>query len=338
MNILAIIPARSGSKSIVHKNIQSIHGLPLMAYSIQFARESNLISRIILSTDSEDYAAIGRSYGAETPFIRPLELAQDHSTDLEVFEHALHWLYSNENYKPDLLVHLRPTTPFRKKEDLKDMIEMLSNSDADCIRSLVKNLETPYKMWFLGEQCEIRPVINDKNYPEAFNMPRQILPPTYLHNGCIDVIRTRTILEKKSMTGDKILGYVMDEHLDIDYPDQLANAINNSITLADLKNKCFCFDIDGVIAHISPDLQYNLAKPFNENIQIVNRLYDLGNHIILFTARGTKTGINWMEITTNQMKQWGVKYHELKTGKPAADYYVDDRLISIAKLTKVLSA
>lgn len=339
MEILAIIPARSGSKSIKHKNIQSIYGTPLMGYSIKFACESNLITRVILSTDSEEYARLGRSFGAETPFIRPIELAQDLSTDLEVFEHALAWLDKHEKYQPDLVVHLRPTTPYRKQEDLEKMITLINkNLKADCVRSVIKNSETPYKMWFLNEDGYITPVLKDKKYPEAYNMPRQILPPTYLHNGCIDIIRTSTIVNKKSMTGDHILAYEMSEHIDIDYPEQLSTLVNQSIQIDQLKDKTFCFDIDGVIAHVSPNMQYNLAQPFIENIQIVNKLYEMGNYIVLFTARGSKTGINWFDVTAQQMQQWGVKYHELKVGKPAADYYIDDRLVDIRQLAKALVA
>lgn len=337
MEILAIIPARSGSKSITHKNIQSVHGTPLMAYSIKFACESKLITRVILSTDSEDYAAIGRSHGAETPFIRPTELAQDLSTDWEVFYHALTWLEKNENYKPELVVHLRPTSPFRNQEDLNKMIDiLLKNPDADCIRTMTKSADTPYKMWFLNEGGCATPIIRDERHAHSYDMPRQILPDTYIHNAAIDVIRPHTILHKKSMAGDKVLGYVMQDRVDIDYPDQLSAAINNSMQLQDLKNKTFCFDIDGVIAHISPNIQYDLAQPFIENIEVVNKLYDLGNHIVLFTARGSKTGINWLEVTAQQMNHWGVKYHELKVGKPFADYYVDDRLIDISQLSRIL--
>jgi hypothetical protein len=97
-------------------------------------------------------------------------------------------------------------------------------------------------------------------------------------------------------------------------------------------NEVFCFDIDGVIAHISPNNDYSIASPNLSNIARVNRLYDQGNQIILFTARGSKTGIDWTETTRNQMLSWGVKHHELRLGKPAADYYVDDRAIELSQL------
>jgi CMP-N,N'-diacetyllegionaminic acid synthase len=99
-----------------------------------------------------------------------------------------------------------------------------------------------------------------------------------------------------------------------------------------MSNKIFCFDIDGVIAKLSPNNDYKLAEPNQHVIDKVNKLFDSCNTIILFTARGSKTGINWEEVTAQQMKLWGVKYHELKFGKPAADYYIDDRLLSINNL------
>jgi len=123
--ILAIIPARSGSKSVKDKNIREINGKPMIAYSIEHAKASKLINRVIVSTDSEQYAAIAREYGAETPFIRPAEYAQDTSLDLEVFEHALSFLEEKEAYVPDMVVQLRPTYPIRYVEDIDKMITQM---------------------------------------------------------------------------------------------------------------------------------------------------------------------------------------------------------------------
>lgn len=98
--------------------------------------------------------------------------------------------------------------------------------------------------------------------------------------------------------------------------------------------KTFCFDIDGVILTIVEKLQYNLAEPIEENIELINYLYKTGNRIILHTARGSKTGIDWTEVTTEQLRKWGVQYHELYFGKPSADHYIDDRYIDIEVLKK----
>ena len=224
MNVLALIPARSGSKSIVNKNIRLLCGKPLLAHSIEHAQKAKLVTRIIVSTDSRKYAAIAIRYGAEAPFLRPREISLDHSTDLEVFRHALEWLHDHENYLPDICVHLRPTHPVRNPGDIDSMISILvNNPKLDSVRSVVLSPETPYKMWFRDESGNLSPVIKS-DIREAYNMPRQALPKTYLQNASIDVVRTKVILEKESMTGDVIHGFIMDQLWDIDQPDQLKAA------------------------------------------------------------------------------------------------------------------
>ncbi len=113
--ILALIPARGGSKGIPRKNIRSFAGYPLIAWSIAAAKQSELVTRVIVSTDDEEIAAVARECGAETPFLRPAEFAQDNTTDLPVFEHALQWLEENEGYQPEIVVQLRPTSPIRPR-------------------------------------------------------------------------------------------------------------------------------------------------------------------------------------------------------------------------------
>jgi CMP-N,N'-diacetyllegionaminic acid synthase len=227
VKVLAIIPARSGSKSIKNKNIRKINGKPLLAYSIEHALESSFINRVIVSTDSLKYGNIARKYGAEFPFTRPADISGDLATDLLVFEHALDWLQINESYIPDILVHLRPTCPIRKVSDIDNMIEILMNDPAiDSVRSVVLAPDTPYKMWFRNDSGLIMPAINSTT-KEAYNQPRQSLPAAYLQNASVDVIRTNTITEKHSMTGDRIYGYVMDHNWDIDYLSQLRIARKN---------------------------------------------------------------------------------------------------------------
>jgi CMP-N-acetylneuraminic acid synthetase len=111
--VLALIPARGGSKGIPRKNIRDFSGYPLIAWSIAAAKQSELVTRVIVSTDDEEIAAVARAWGAETPFLRPAEFAEDKTTDLPVFVHALAWLAENENYRPDVVVQLRPTSPIR---------------------------------------------------------------------------------------------------------------------------------------------------------------------------------------------------------------------------------
>lgn len=325
--VLALIPARSGSKSVKDKNIRLMGGKPMLAYSIAHAKESEYVNRIIVSTDSEKYARIAREYGAETPFLRPAEFSGDNSLDIEVFSHALRYLKEEEGYEPDVVVQLRPTYPVRRPADIDNMIKiLLENEGADSVRSMAPASEVAYKMWHLDEKTgEARPILTD--IPEAYNMPRQSLPKIYYQNACIDVIRPRIILEDYSMSGKKIIGYPMRENFDIDTEEELLQA---SLALA-IKDggQRFVFDIDGVIAGKREDLDYAKAEPNVQMIEIINRLYEMGNEIILFTARGYTTGKDWKEVTRSQMEKWGVKYQELHMGKPNADFYVDDKMLDM---------
>ncbi|HEY5670648.1 MAG TPA: acylneuraminate cytidylyltransferase family protein, partial [Anaerolineales bacterium] len=112
--VLTLIPARGGSKSIPRKNIRPFAGHPLIAYSIAAGLCAETVTRVIVSTDDDEIAAVARRYGAETPFLRPDEYSQDNTPDLPVFQHALNWLEEHDGYRPEIVVHLRPTSPFRR--------------------------------------------------------------------------------------------------------------------------------------------------------------------------------------------------------------------------------
>ncbi|MBN1565643.1 MAG: acylneuraminate cytidylyltransferase family protein [Anaerolineae bacterium] len=215
-HVLALIPARGGSKSIPRKNIKLMAGVPMIAYSIMQAQVAHTVNRVIVSTDDEEIAQIAQEWGAEVPFMRPAAYAGDHATDLEVFRHALAWLAEHEQYVPDICVHLRPTYPIRDEGDIDRAVDLLvCNPDLDAVRSIAPAPETPFKMWFIDDDQRISPVV-ECDTPEAYNQPRQILPPAYLQNACIDVVRASVIREKNSMTGSHILGFVMDHNFDID--------------------------------------------------------------------------------------------------------------------------
>lgn len=333
MNILAIIPARSGSKSVPHKNVRLINGKPMLSYSIEHAKESKYINRIILSTDSEAYADIGRKYGAEVPFIRPIEYATDTALDIDVFHHCLTFLKENEGYHADIVVQLRPTYPIRDVADIDAMIEvLLKDSSYASVRSIAPAKEIPYKMWLKDGNGTISPIMKD--IAEAYNMPRQQLPMVYYQNACIDVVKGDVILNHRSMSGSKIYGYEMKKNFDIDTEEEFKTA--EEFIRITSGQKRFVFDIDGVIAKIAVNNDYSIAEPNMIMVDIINKLYSLGNEIILLTARGYVTGIDWREITENQLKKWGLQYHELHFGKPNADYYVDDRMISMDRLIELL--
>ena len=216
--ILALIPARGGSKGIPRKNIRNFAGYPLIAWSIAAAKQASCVTRIIVSTDDEEIASVARQFGAETPFLRPSELAQDQTTDLPVFEQALEWLRDNENYKPDITVQLRPTSPIRPKDCVDSAVEiLLDHEEADCVRGVVPAGQNPHKMWrFAGAGQPMEPLLQVEGISEPYNAPRQILPPVYWQTGHIDAIRVSTIQQKKSLTGDVIYPLLIDPRYTVD--------------------------------------------------------------------------------------------------------------------------
>jgi CMP-N,N'-diacetyllegionaminic acid synthase len=345
LQVMALIPARSGSKSVVNKNIRNVAGKPLMAWSIEQALKARRVDRVIVSTDSDDYAKLACRFGAEVPFIRPQKISGDAATDLEVFEHALNWLKDHENYTPDICIHLRPTCPLRNVTDIDAVVDILTtHNDIDSVRTVTPVLHPPYKMWTRSEEGQLLPVAHLDNIQEPWNEPRQKLPQSYIQTANIDAVRTSVILEQHSMTGTRIHGY-MDAGLnDIDEEHELKSVALMLSRMAKTPNdhpvhgnnqKTFCFDIDGVIATITKDNDYNLAKPRHDMIDQINRLYATGHKIILLTARGYATGIDWKKTTAEQMDEWGVNHHELHFGKPAADYYIDDKMVPMDKIVKM---
>jgi len=223
VEVLALIPARGGSKGLPRKNVLPLAGRPLIAHSIQHALDARTITRTVVSTDDAEIAAAARSAGAEVPFIRPPELAGDLATDLEVFRHALETL-AVEGYEPELVVHLRPTTPLRRAARIDEAVELLvGDPEADSLRSVSKPVQTPYKMWRL-QGSYLVPLLPLRGV-EAVNMPRQALPEVWSHDGYVDVVRPRTVLQLGSMTGARVLPFYVDEPVvDVDSADDLRRA------------------------------------------------------------------------------------------------------------------
>jgi N-acylneuraminate cytidylyltransferase len=211
MEVLAIIPARGGSKKIPRKNIRLLGGRPMLAWSVLAAQASRLVTRIIVSTDDEEIARVARECGAEVPGLRPAELAGDRVTDLPVFQHTLRLLQEKENYRPEVVVQLRPTAPLRRAEHIDRAVELFQQRRPDCVRTITAATQHPYKMWRMeGEQ--LQPFMPHLTMAEEmFNQPRQTLPPAFIQNGSVDVIDPRCIVEKNSMTGAVVLGLLMEE-------------------------------------------------------------------------------------------------------------------------------
>lgn len=217
-DILAIIPARGGSKGIPRKNIRNFAGYPLIAWSIAAAKQSELVTRVIVSTDDEEIASIAREFGAEAPFLRPEEISQDTTTDLPVFEHVLKWLEELEGYKPEVVVQLRPTSPIRPRSLVDDAIRiLLEHKDADSVRGVVFAGQNPHKMWRVsGENEPMKSLLDVPGIAEPYNAPRQILPPIYWQTGHIDAIRAETITTGGSMSGSVIYPIIIDARYTVD--------------------------------------------------------------------------------------------------------------------------
>lgn len=223
MNILAIIPARGGSKGVPGKNLKKINDISLVGWSAIHAKESKLITRTIISSDSETIIAEAVKHGAEAPFIRPAELAGDLVLDWPVFVHALDYLKNSENYIPDFVVHLRPTAPLRKQGWIDSAIQLLiDHPEADSVRSVSMPDKHPYRIFRIAADGYLDPIMKAE-HPTPYLLRRQDLPPMYYYNCVIDVTKPSTLYQKQSMTGDKLLPYIMnpDEVIDIDAPIDL---------------------------------------------------------------------------------------------------------------------
>ena len=220
--VLAVIPARGGSKGIPGKNIKDFAGFPLIAYSILAGMQSDLVTRVIVSTDDKAIADVANQWGAETPFLRPDHLAGDAVVDFPVMRHCLDWLAENEGYHPEVVVWLRPTSPIRPRDCVDQAISLLlTHSEADSVRGVVSAGQNPFKMWTIDESSgAMQPLVDVPGMDEPYNAPRQALPEVFWQTGHIDAFWTRTMDEKDSMTGDVILPLIIDPRytVDIDVP------------------------------------------------------------------------------------------------------------------------
>ena len=219
MNILALIPARGGSKGVPKKNIKLLEKHPLISYTIAAAKLSKRINKIVVTTDSQEIADISLKYNAEVPFLRPSELANDKSTDIDFVMHALNWLEYNENYIPDLIVLLRPTTPLREVEFIDNAIEkFVTNTNATSLRSSHLSSESPFK-WFTLKDNFYDSICNIYSLEDT-NRPRQFFTEIYIPNGYVDIIVPNLIKEKNSIFGNKILSFITPIGYEIDTIDE----------------------------------------------------------------------------------------------------------------------
>jgi len=187
-----------------------------MAYTIAAAKLTRSIDRVIVSTDSEDYARISRHYGAEAPFLRPLEISGDRSPDIEFLRHALEYLHHKENYIPDLIVHLRPTTPMR---DPALIDRQLSDFKLDTIASSLRSSHAasvcPYKWFRLDPTGLYNSISTDIKLVET-NLPRQSFPSLYIPNGYVDILRHDVVMNSENIHGEAIRAYITEFCHDVD--------------------------------------------------------------------------------------------------------------------------
>jgi CMP-N,N'-diacetyllegionaminic acid synthase len=209
--ILALIPARGGSKGVPRKNVRLVAGKPLIAYSIEHALASRCVTRTIVSTDDAEIAEVARYHGADVPFIRPAQFALDLSPDIDVFRHALEWLRDQEGYRCDLVVHLRPTAPVRRVALIDEAIEtMIRDPHAHSLRSVSRAEQTPYKMWrVVGGRLE--PLLQIRGVVEPQSLARQQLPDVYWQNGFVDIVRPHVVLDLGMMAGHHVLPFIVNE-------------------------------------------------------------------------------------------------------------------------------
>lgn len=200
----AFIPARSGSKRLPNKNVRLLGGHPLIAYTIRAAIESGVFEHVVVSTDSPEYAAIARHYGAEV-LTRPKKFAGDTSPDIEWVRHAL------DAYPADVFAILRPTSPFRSKDTIiRAMGEFSRNGACDSIRAVEKVRQHPGKMWLYGAEGQMEPLQGPQTYTDGrltvpyHSMPTQQLPETYVQNASLEIAHARCVRELGTISGVKV--------------------------------------------------------------------------------------------------------------------------------------
>jgi len=222
--ILAVIPARGGSKGLPGKNIEPLAGKPLIAWTIEAAKESKYLTRIIVATNDEEIAKIARQHGAEVPYLQPAEISTDFSTDVEFLTYALDFLKQKESYEPEIILRLPPTSPLRTAHHIDQGIEKLINTpQADAVRPIIETPKHPYKMWKISaDQKWLEPFLTQEftGFAEPHNLQRQRFPKVYIHTGAMDVIRLRTLQEMKSTSGKKLAYFLMK-------PEESVNIDNN---------------------------------------------------------------------------------------------------------------
>lgn len=221
-SVCALIPARSGSKGVPHKNVKPLGNYPLIGWSIAACKAAVSINRIVVSTDSEAYAELSRKMGAEVPFLRPAELSSDQSTDYDFIEHSLDWFAQNDS-EPDYIVHIRPTTPFRDPVLIdKAVAAFISNPTATALRSVHPMSESAYKTLEITSSGQLKRVASDSTDLDVANNARQEFPATYIANGYVDVLSSAFIRRRQLIHGDCVLPFITPRVTEVDTADDFS--------------------------------------------------------------------------------------------------------------------
>jgi CMP-N,N'-diacetyllegionaminic acid synthase len=217
VEILGLVTARGGSKSIPGKNVKLLAGKPLIRWTIDEARKTHLVSRLLVSTDDEEIRSVSLAGGAEVPFLRPAEIAGDTSPHIDVMIHALDWLKNEQNYIPDYVLLLQPTSPFRTVQDIDGVIRMaMDNPKADALIGVCEADNHPLLIKKLDSQGRLEDYIRS----DLAYLRRQDLPPAYVINGAIYLNKPSALRRKRKLIPKGALAYIMpkERSLDVDTP------------------------------------------------------------------------------------------------------------------------
>ena len=213
--VVGLITARGGSKGIPRKNVVDLAGKPLIAWTIMAALNANVLDRVIVSTDDDEIANISQKWGAEVPFMRPSELSNDNSPHVDVLLHAIRWLHENEEYFPEFLMLLQPTSPLRTTEDIEKSFALAIERKADCVISVQESLSHPYTVMQVSEDQKLSEFLMSPKDAGVYQS-RQSRPKYYSLNGAIFLFRIDALLKKLMVYPESTFTYVMPEERSLD--------------------------------------------------------------------------------------------------------------------------
>ena len=330
MSNIAFIPVRGGSKSIPLKNIKLLAGRPLVYWTAAAANNAKCIDRVIIATDSDEIRAAVRTF-TDLSKVELYDRDAENATDTASTESVmLEYIAKSNLADADMFFLIQATSPLLKSEHIDEMFAKMRGDAADSALSCVRN-----KRFFWSADGK------SMNYDYRARPRRQDFDGILMENGACYINSVGNIRRDKNRMSGKISVFEMPEYTatEIDEPDDFLiieklMAKYNAPKLP--TGKTFCFDIDGVLGQFADikDMAGDYANnlPNMEIIEICNKLYDAGNKIILHTARGSGSGLDWSDKTRAQLARWGVRYHALAFGKPAADFYIDDKMMSLERL------